>query len=159
MSDIVYRLKLVKENQEIEVQGDKNFVLEMLETYNAAALKPGSVPVKQAVSAERKDNAKQQSVAEFIRQLGSKKHTDLVLAFGYYLEKYSSVSEFTPADINNAYYDAKRESSNTSMMINYNIKKGYMMEAKGHDKKGKKKYTLTKSGEEYVEAMLKQQVE
>ncbi len=93
------------------------------------------------------------SAGEFIRQLGIKKHTDQILAFGYFLEKYQGQPSFGAADINNLYYEAKLESSNTSQMIIYNIRAGLMMEAKG-EKKGKKKYTLTQNGERKIKERL-----
>ena len=96
------------------------------------------------------------SVGEFIRQLGFKKHTDLVLAFGYYLEKNAGLQTFTPADINSCYYEAKMESSNTSQMIIQNIRRGLLMAAKKDKDQGKKgAYTLTHSGEEYIEGSAK----
>jgi hypothetical protein len=94
------------------------------------------------------------SPGEFIRQFGFKKHTDLVLAFGFYLEKHSGLACFSSADINNCYYEAKLESSNTSQMIIQNIKRGYLMQAKvkGEEaKRGKGQlFRLTNSGEEHL---------
>lgn len=89
-------------------------------------------------------------MGEFVRQLGLKKHTDIVLAFGYYLEKISGVREFSPADINKCYYEAKMENSNTSQMLIQNIKNGRIMPARGT----KKLYTLTKTGEDFIETVL-----
>jgi predicted transcriptional regulator len=76
------------------------------------------------------------------------------LAFGYYLENQSEAFEFTPADINNCYYEAKIESSNTSQMIIQNIRRGFMMLSKSKSDKGRKRYTLTSSGEKYIETKL-----
>jgi hypothetical protein len=70
------------------------------------------------------------SIGEFIRNFGIKRHTDLVLAFGYYLEKHSGVSSFTAADIGRCYYDAKMDTSNVSQSIIQNIKRGFIMHAK-----------------------------
>jgi predicted transcriptional regulator len=100
------------------------------------------------------------SIGEFIRRLGLKKHTDLVLAFGYFLEKYAGETEFSPADINRCYYDAKMDTSNTSQMIIQNIKRGYIMEAKSANSKGKgkKSYTLTNTGEQFIANFLAGQI-
>jgi predicted transcriptional regulator len=79
----------------------------------------------------------------------------LVVAFGYYLEKYSGATEFSPADINRCYYDAKMDTSNTSQMIIRNIRRGYVMQAKPGNSKGRKKsYTLTNTGEQFVSELL-----
>ncbi len=159
------RVRLVKNGEEFEFEGTPEFVRDMLAEYGLAPA--GSAGVRQAtpsgshssksrgqrlaeaafgVSASQ---GKSLSVGEFIRQLGLKRHTDLVLAFGYYLEKHRGVSSFTAADVNNCYYEAKLDTSNTSQMITQNIKRGFMMPAKG-EKKGRRIFTLTRSGEDHV---------
>ncbi len=114
--------------------------------------RPGTTPRKSATPDPAAfASSKEVSVGEFIRQLGVKKHTDLVVAFGYYLEQHSGLTDFTAADINNCYYEAKMETTNVSQSIIQNIKRGYIMEAKG-DKKAKKgrRYTLTISGQTFI---------
>jgi len=158
VKSMTYRVKIVKEGQEFEAEGDKKFVLDMLsrfETVAPAATPSASSSTKATKSAsaaavQAAAAGKQTSVGEFIRLLGLKKHTDLVLAFGYYLEKYAGLQAFTPADINTCYYEAKMESSNTSQMIILNIRRGFLMPAKRDKEKGKKAYTLTRSGEDFI---------
>ena len=145
-----YRIRISKGDQHFEAEGDKRFVLEMLKRFDADG--PVTSPkVKGASDAAALASSKQVSVGEFIRQIGVKKHTDLVVAFGYYLEEHSGLKDFTPADVNNCYYEAKMETSNVSQSIIQNIKRGYLMEAKG-DKKLKKgrRYTLTASGQTFI---------
>ena len=153
-----YRLKIVQAGREFEAEGDKSFVLEMLKRFGQQT--PNSnVPGDQAspkTSPERKSlgrlsPGKALSIREFIQQLDLKKHTDITLAFAYYLEKHQSVSEFTAADINSCYYQAKLEPSNTSQMIILNIRRGFVMASKTKGEKGKNRYTLTSSGEQFVE--------
>lgn len=152
------RIKIVQGNQEFEAEGDKEFVLEMIEKFEAFTNRPIQASTKteliegDKIVTSTEDTSKPISVGEFIRLTGFKKHTDIVLAFGYYLEMYAGLKEFSPADINNCYYEAKMESSNTSQMIIYNIKKGFFMPTRGENKN----YTLTQSGIEYVKANLKQ---
>lgn len=154
-----YRLKIVRAGQEFEAEGDKKFVLEMLARFEQAPApdadsKPRRTSTKDgsgsgAASAEP---SKGLSMREFIQRVGVKKHTEILVAFAYYLEKYVDVAEFTPADINNCYYEAKMETSNTSQMIIQNTRRGFVMPAKGSEKKGR--YTLTASGEKFVEEKL-----
>jgi predicted transcriptional regulator len=156
----VYRLKIADGDKQFEAEGDKAFVLDMLKKFQERVFYgiPGLSEKKgektltaQAAIASR--GGKGLSLGEFIRQLGFKKHTEVVLAFGYYLEKYSGMREFGPADINKCYYDSKMESSNTSQMLIQNIKRGLIMPARG-TKKGQKQYTLTRTGEEFIEKAL-----
>lgn len=154
-----YRLKIVSGDKEFEAAGDKAFVLDMLKKFqNRVFLGESEILVNKneknlpAQVTVISPAGKTLSVGEFIRQLGVKKHTDIVLGFGYYLEKYSVMREFGPADINKCYYDAKMETSNTSQMLIQNIKRGYIMTAKGAKKKGQ--YTLTSTGEEYIAKSL-----
>jgi hypothetical protein len=157
-----YRLKIVTGANEFEAEGDKAFVLDMLKRFG-----PGSAAASQEVTktpqgktGDKKrlvtapSSGKAVSIREFIQQFELKKQTDITLAFGYYLEKHTGVPEFTAADINNCYYDAKMESSNTSQMIVQNIKRGHMMPSKKKGEKGTLRYTLTSSGEKFVETKL-----
>lgn len=102
-------------------------------------------------------STKTPSIREFLQQLKLKRHTDIGLAFGYFLEKHMDKGFFTPADLNGCYYEAKLEKSNTSQMIAQNIKSGRMMQAKvAKGKKGTARgaYTLTSTGEKFIESML-----
>ena len=166
-----YRLRIDHGDVHFEAEGDKKFVLDMLARFEKPSpeLRPGvdkSGTGSRAVKGKRgqvatADVVKGLSPGEFIRQFGFKKHTDFVVAFGYYLEKHSGLTAFAAADINNCYYEAKMESSNTSQMIIQNIKRGFMMEAKGAEKgsKGAKKFTLTRSGEEHLQKALARSTE
>jgi len=157
-----YRLKIVRAGQEFEAEGDKKFILEMLARFEQAApaetskkpsdKKPGDNARERPDALASPDASKGLSIREFIHSLGVKKHTDILVGFAYYLEKHAGVGEFTPADINNCYYEAKMDTSNTSQMIIQNTKRGFVMPAKGSGKKGR--YTLTASGEKFVEQRL-----
>lgn len=159
---MTYRVKVVRGDLNFEAEGDKKFVLEMLARFDKpTAQPPASVEVTRAAkgrpAASQLVIAKGTSPGEFIRQFHFKKHTDFVLAFGYYLEKHSGLAEFTAADVNNCYYEAKMESSNTSQMIIQNIRRGLLMEAKKRSQENKaarKLFTLTRSGEEYLQKAL-----
>lgn len=145
------RVRILRDGQELEVEGDREFVREILDRFEQPAapnqlVPPGDPPIDQEVS-------KTLSVREFVQRLGVKRHIDKVAAFGYYLEHHSGQTEFTSSDINNCYYEAKMDSSNTSQAIIQNIKRGYVMETKGGSK-GKKKYMLTQSGEAFVSERL-----
>lgn len=153
-----YRICIAKGDTRFEVEGDKKFVLQMLAQYGKTDEPSTTLAARPAKSASVKSAAEiasvtvpgKTSVGEFIRQLEVKKHMDLVVAFGYYLEKLAGLASFTVADINNCYYEAKLESSNTSQMIIQNIKKGHMMAARGKADKGHQAFVLTRTGEEYV---------
>ncbi len=157
-----YKIRIAKDGQEFEVEGDKAFVLKMLAQFEkSSGVEPlvPDVPTKKGSRAKVATKlvapgSKAVSIREFVQRLGFKKHTDITLAFGYYLEHQEEASEFTPADINNCYYEAKIESSNTSQMIIQNIRRGLMMQSKAKSDKGRKRYTLTSSGEAYIEGKL-----
>jgi len=151
-----YRVRISKGEQQFEAEGDKRFVLEMVKRFE------GEFPVLQKTKSSSSSpvalaSSKQISVGEFIRQLGVKKHTDLVVAFGYYLEEQAGVKDFTAADISNCYYEAKMETTNVSQSIIQNIKRGYLMEAKhGKETKKGRRYTVTASGQGFVKRIAAQ---
>ena len=156
-----YRIRIVRPDLELEAEGDKRFVSDILARFSATPEeRPKSEApargAKAATGSTLPGAARGVSAGEFIRQFGFKRHTDIVLAFGYYLDHHTGLKEFSPADINNVYYEAKMESSNTSQAIIYNIRRGYLMQAKGPKGTGagRKKYTLTDSGEGYLRTRL-----
>lgn len=161
MAGPTYRVRIVKPDFELEAEGNKAFVMEMINRFETPTPAPSSskktTRTHSTADAQKAILGKKMlSVGEFVRQVGAKKHTETVLAFGYYLEKYGGVKEFTAADINRCYYDSKMESSNTSQMINNNIRTRRMMEAKKKKgEKGRKAYVLTRTGEDLIEKNLK----
>ena len=164
--DNIFRIKLVLNGNEIEIEGPEDFVNKMLEKYENKILKPATAgsqkESKSKITPEISTvESKAISVGEFIRKTNFKKHTDIVLAFGYYLEEFMSTRQFTPADINNCYYEAKMESSNTSQMLIQLIRRSHIMLAKqeGSKKNSKKFYTLTQTGIDYVSNALKEDSE
>lgn len=159
MTNRSYRVRIHRGDQQFEAEGDKRFVLDMVKRFESGSDVQPPTPPSRPGKAEKQIRlegpaGRGLSAGEFVRQLGFKKHTDLVLAFGYYLEHQLGAKDFTPADVNNLYYEAKIENSNTSQMCISNIRRGFMMESKGARKGGKKRYTLTQSGEEHVKARL-----
>lgn len=168
---IQYRLRIVRGDQEFEAEGDRAFVLKMADRFSSGA---GLVPALEETPSKSKKGAseggtrvvvektgKQISVREFVQKLGLKKHTDIVLAFAYFLEHNLGKPSFTPADINNLYYEAKLEPSNTSQACILNIRRSFMMEDKkaGGEKGGRKAYTLTQTGEAFVQNKLEKPAE
>jgi hypothetical protein len=155
-----YRLKVSADGREFEAEGDKKFVLEMVGRFGpdvGEAAPQRKTPSIKGPSKKESSGAvlgKTLSIREFVQQLGLKKHTDIALAFGYYLEKYRGTAEFTPADVNSCYYEAKLESSNTSQAFIQNIKRGFLMPSKKKGEKGKSRYTITSSGEKFIESKL-----
>ena len=109
---MAYRIKIVRGDTELEVEGDKKFVLDMFTKHGdlfASGLQEAEttkmVGSKTTAQIAKTSVGKKVSAGEFIRQLGFKKHTDIVLALGYYLEKVSGLASFTAADINACYYE------------------------------------------------------
>ena len=157
---ITYRVKIGRNDLQLEVDGDRKFVLEMLNRFDPPGTTSTAAGKREQIRQGKEGNSKAAvlspaagkaiSPGEFIRQFQFKKHTDLALAFGYYLEKHSGVDAFSSADINNCYYEAKMESSNTSQMIILNIRRGFMMKAKGKGDEKKSLFTLTATGEKHV---------
>jgi hypothetical protein len=156
MNEKTFRVRIARAGQEFEVEGDRKFVLEMLERFEPGAASPPSPRAPSRGSAAKGPASKDLSAREFIQRLGLKKHTDIGLAFGYYIEKYLGKDGFTPADINSCYYEAKMEPSNTSQVIILNTKSGRMMPAKKAKgaKSMRKTYILTTTGEEFISKKL-----
>jgi hypothetical protein len=148
-----YKVRLEKADWKFEAEGDKTFVLEMIKRFAGDNIPGEGKIIKPASQAGSAKTGKPIGLGEFLRQLGLKKHTDLVLAIGYYLEKHDGMQSFSSGDVNKRYYDAKLEPSNTSQMITNNVQTGRIMPAKG-DEGGRRKYVVTQSGEHEVEEWI-----
>ena len=104
-----------------------------------------------------KSGNKQISIKEFILLKNPKDDVQRTLVICYYLEKHKGINSFNAKDIKDAFRDAKEKvPSNVNYKVIQNIKSGYMMEAK--EKKDKlKAWTLTSTGERFVENDLKKE--
>ncbi|MGB8218370.1 MAG: hypothetical protein WCE94_13810 [Candidatus Methanoperedens sp.] len=97
------------------------------------------------------------SVKEFILSKSPTGDVQKTLVIGYYLEKYDGLLSFNVKDIENAFRAAKETvPDNINYKIFRNIEKGYMMESK-EKKDNLKSFTLTSSGERFVENNLKEE--
>jgi hypothetical protein len=159
---LTYRIRFRQADTEFEVEGDRNYVTKTYQDLREIlGLSERAKPVlageeRTAKSAPTKSlGGKPSSPREFIDRNGLKRHVDIVLAFGYFLEKARGLKNFTGADINTCYYEAKVEPSNTSQMIINNIKKGLIMPQSKKKVGARASYTLTRTGEEFVDAGFK----
>jgi len=100
---------------------------------------------------------KQISVKEFILTKKPKNDVEKTLVIGYYLENFRSMSSFNAKDLEDGFREAKEKvPANINYKVIKNIEKGFMMEAK--EKKDKlKAWTLTSTGERFVENGLKKE--
>lgn len=100
---------------------------------------------------------KELSIKEFILQKGATSDLAKTLAVGYYLERYRKVCPFNAKDLEELFMEAKEPvPTNINDAVNKNIERGYIMEAK-EKKEGKKAWTLTATGERFVENNLKKE--
>jgi hypothetical protein len=99
---------------------------------------------------------KQLSIKEFVLQKRPPTDLDKILVVGYYLERYRNVSPFIAKDLEELFIEAKEPvPANINDAVNKNIEKGYIMDAKKKD--SKKAWTLTATGERFVENDLKEE--
>ena len=110
-----------------------------------------------APKSDVKSGKKQISIKEFLLSKKPKDDVQRTLAICYYLEKHKSMNSFNAKDIEEGFRGAKEKvPDNVNYKVIQNIKSGYMMEAK--EKKDKfKAWTLTSTGERFVENDLKKE--
>jgi len=145
--DMSYRIKYKKDNLEIEVQGDKNWVdkkfTELIE--------------KQFVEEEalkRKPSSRKLpgSIIEFLKEKGAQNYTDRIIVFCYWLVHSKGYDSYNADDIYACYSEARiSPPANINSMMNHLQGKGYLLLTK--EKEGKKAWVITQTGEEYVENM------
>lgn len=100
---------------------------------------------------------KEFSIKEFILQKHATSDLAKTLVVGYYLEHHRNVTPFVAKDLEGLFIEAKEPiPTNINDAVNKNIERGHIMEAK--DKKdGKKAWTLTATGDRFVENDLKKE--
>jgi len=155
MNEASYKLKLVKDNIEIEVDGDKNFVEKKFEELtkkyidkiqdNFLELNPGHKTRKVNPSL---------SIIEYVDQKKPKsKATELMPVLVYYAKHFESIEQFNEQDIKNLYrrYDiSKRPKNIYQAILDINRNKGYFESVP----KSKGYFRLTEAGEHFVEVKL-----
>ena len=102
--------------------------------------------------------SKKLSIKEFILSKKPVNDVQRALAISYYLEKYGGQTPFNAKDITAGFRAAKEPvPDNVADKIAKNVGNGHMMEAE--EKKDKHKtWTLTSSGERFVESAFKEEV-
>jgi hypothetical protein len=112
---------------------------------NLISTKPGAVQ-------------KKTSFKEFLLSKDHRNDTHMVLAVGYYLENYESISSFNRKDLDEYTTNKAREKaiSNIDREISNCIRNGYLEEAK-EKKDGLKAWSLTNTGVKYVECNFKEE--
>lgn len=102
---------------------------------------------------------KRLSPKEFILAAKPKDDVQKTLVLAYYLEKYGGMTVFNAKDLEHAFREAKEPvPDNINVKVIKNIKKGDIMEAQ-QKKDNFKAWTLTASGERFVENNLKDRPE
>ena len=147
MSEINYRIKYRKDNFEVEVQGDKEWVERKFQEMTSKE----AIPFGQR---RTEIEGMPATLGEFLSKKGSpKQHTDIIAAFAYWLFKIENMHSFNARDIEDC-YDQTRKSKprNVNDVINRNIRKNIFAEAR-EEKDGHKAWVITDTGEKYVENM------
>jgi hypothetical protein len=148
-------------DNEIELEGDREFVQETLKDFKGGIF---SMPVVSEIQAENALNLEDEvmldrnssisssapSLAGFLREMQMESHPDISIAIAVYLYQYRSIKTFTKADIENSYREALlSKSKNFSQDINRNRKKGYV-DITNEKRDGLVTFHVTQQGIDYV---------
>lgn len=141
-----YRVRISKEGFELELEStEKDFVETKLRE-----LLPSNVDSIKGMSSPSKSSKKPVSLNEFLQKVGPKSAIEYTVGIGFYLEKMAGVEHFTAKDIKESFRRVKHPHSNPSQALVDAKARGWLMT--GSDSKH---YTLTQTGEEWVEERLK----
>ena len=142
-----YRIKYRKDNLEIEVQGDKDWVEKKFTDLMEKQFVEKGAPERKPSSKELPD-----SIVEFLKEKGARNHTDRIIMFCYWLVHNKGYASYNADDISACYSEARiSPPSNINSMMNHLQGKGYLLLT--NEKDGKKAWVITQTGEEYVENM------
>lgn len=151
MADVT--LKLSIGSFSVEVSGPAKYAEKKLEDliskYLAGSVRPPTADASTSAPGKAV-TLKKRSPSEIAKK--AKNQTDRALLLGYYLEKFSSQSSFTTAELAALGRDAKFSFTNISDSVARLVARGLMMTA--GEKESYRAYTLTATGEEYVDSLL-----
>ena len=147
LSEISYRIKLRRNDFEVEVQGDKLWVeskFKELITEKASVVGLGEIARM----------SMPETLGEFMDQKGNpEKHTDVAAVYAYWLFKVEGMKSFNVKDITSCYDSTRKpKQSNPNMTINQNVATHLFAEAP-EKKDGYKAWIITRTGEKYIEQM------
>lgn len=152
MSDVTVKLTLG--TLSVEVSGPQEYVdkklEELVERFLLSGRKLSGMEFRPSEDAMPGD--KELSPAEFVKRYSANNQTDRALLLGHYLERMKSTPSFTTGELSGLGKDIKRPFGNISDVVAQLASRGLMMSA--GDKEGKRAYSLTATGEEYIESML-----
>ncbi|OGK52636.1 hypothetical protein A3D00_01470 [Candidatus Woesebacteria bacterium RIFCSPHIGHO2_02_FULL_38_9] len=154
MTEVFYKLKLVKNNIEIEVCGDKDFVEKKFKELTNDYLNKSINNDLDHKNNELKTNKKELSLIDFVNQKCPKSTaTGLMPVLVYYAKHFEGIEKFNEVDIKNLYrrYDiSKRPKKIYQAILDINRNKGYFESVP----KDKGYFRLTEAGEHFVEVKL-----
>jgi hypothetical protein len=157
-SPITYRLHIKRGDQEIDVQGDKDFVQTRFDALAGQVLRGSPTTSERTLNSQSRLTEASKlptAISEFLRRLKVDAHTDIVLGMGYYLLKVRNQALFTAAEISRLYDESRWPKTNINLAIIGNIRKGLMRE--GAEKRdGNKTFAVTPLGEEYIDKLFSQ---
>ena len=141
-----YRIKLKKDQIEIEVESTaKEFVegkiVELMEEFIAKTERDLIHSARGATGSVKKE-----SLMEFLKRVNPKSATDYAVSIAYHLERVDGIEEITVKHIKEGFKRAKFRHSNASQVLVDAKAKSLFM-----DGSAPKRYTLTQSGEKWVE--------
>jgi hypothetical protein len=153
-NEVVYKLHVRQGDLEIEVQGDKAFVEARFDDLRKQlAGETRSQTTAQSVVDSTPSPNREVAVSEFVKNLKADQQTDVVLGMAFYLLRERKQDSFTSGDIYRLYAESRLPKTNVNLAIIGNIRKGFVME-RSERKNGLKLFSVTPSGEEYIDKTL-----
>ncbi len=133
------RIRFRQSDLEIEIEGDRKFV----EAYFNKLLQKFQIGPFETGEAGNK------LLNQLLEQKQPPSHSEKVLLFAYYLEKYRKLESFSADDISGCYQETRIPGPRNINDLIRKLPREYVMEV---GRKGKKKaWRLTRQGIEYVE--------
>lgn len=151
MADVT--LKLTLGNFSVEVTGPAEYAEKKLEELVNKYVGAGRQlpPEEKRLPVKTEKAGKKLTATEFLKQVAHKTQYERAMVLGYYLEQMKAQESFLTTEVGQLGREAKRPFGNISDIVSKLVSRGLMMSA--GDKEGQRAYTLTASGEEYVESM------
>ncbi|MHA1875044.1 MAG: hypothetical protein ACTSUC_01205 [Promethearchaeota archaeon] len=158
MTDTNYKIKIKIGQNEIDLEGDKEWVEEKIAEFKQLILSSQVTESADVLTTQEDGSSTQKSepmpktLAQFYREKGEpRKHVDKVIIFAYWLTKVMKRDSYNINDIMRCYDEARiKKPANISDIMN-KVNPEYLLIAP--DKENMKAWRISLPGEKYVESL------
>ena len=153
MTGVGYRIKVKISNNEIEVEGDKEFVVEKFNELKTEFLKGKKIISASTLTKSDSQRKMPSNLNLFLKQKNIKNKAEEILCVVFWLFHKENETLIHQTDIEECYKSARfKAPGNIPREIKACVSEGWILVSK-EKKESKNAYTISAEGEEYIDSL------